>query len=105
MARLSRRSLLTRSAAALALTPVMARAETGTRIPAPDDKLPAQKDNIQGSQDASDHLTVDTYVNDKGPFRFVVDTGADRTVISDTVAASLGLPSRRGNDPGILPAA
>lgn len=36
-------------------------------------------------------LTVDVLLNGRGPFRFVVDTGADRSVIADTVAHDLGL--------------
>ncbi len=35
-------------------------------------------------------------INGKGPLRFVVDTGADRSVIADDVAAAIGLI--RGND-------
>ncbi|HEY0104875.1 MAG TPA: retroviral-like aspartic protease family protein [Rhizomicrobium sp.] len=41
--------------------------------------------------DSHSHLTVETFVNNKGPYRFIVDTGADRTVIADNVAAELGL--------------
>ena len=36
-------------------------------------------------------LTVPVYINAKGPYRFVVDTGADRTVLATEVAAELGL--------------
>lgn len=36
-------------------------------------------------------LTVETRIGAKGAFRFVVDTGADRTVIADDVAEALGL--------------
>ena len=86
----SRRGLIGQGAAALALTPAMARAATGTRLPAPDSQLPPPE-SIQGDRDAQDHLTIDTYINDKGPFSFVVDTGADRSVISDSVVAALGL--------------
>jgi predicted aspartyl protease len=79
--------------AALALAPSLARAATsqppvtGTRLPA----TPAQTENIQGSPDAQNRLTVDAYLNGKGPFRFIVDTGADRSVIADDVVAALGL--------------
>lgn len=31
-------------------------------------------------------------INGQGPFRFVIDTGAQRTAIADTVAAALALP-------------
>ena len=37
-------------------------------------------------------------VNGQGPFRFIVDTGANRSVLSDELAASLGLrPSGSGD--------
>jgi len=36
-------------------------------------------------------ITVDTIVNGKGPFNFVVDTGASHTVISNQTAEKLGL--------------
>ena len=36
-------------------------------------------------------MTVPVLINGKGPFQFVVDTGADRSVIADDVAVRLGL--------------
>jgi predicted aspartyl protease len=38
-------------------------------------------------------MTVPVLINGKGPFRFIVDSGATRTVISSRLAAELGLPS------------
>jgi predicted aspartyl protease len=38
-------------------------------------------------------MTVPVLIDGKGPFRFIVDSGATRTVISVTLAAQLGLPS------------
>jgi predicted aspartyl protease len=40
------------------------------------------------------HLSIAVMVNGRGPFRFMVDTGADRSVLADTTAMALGLPSR-----------
>ena len=37
-------------------------------------------------------LLIDVRVNEKGPFRFVVDTGADRSVIAEDLAEALHLP-------------
>ncbi len=37
-------------------------------------------------------MTAPVRLDDQGPFPFVVDTGANQTVISDVLAASLGLP-------------
>jgi predicted aspartyl protease len=36
-------------------------------------------------------MFVDVLINGKGPYRFIVDTGATQTVLSSRVAASLGL--------------
>ena len=36
-------------------------------------------------------ITVDAMVNGKGPFNFVVDTGASHTIISNQTAEKLGL--------------
>jgi predicted aspartyl protease len=38
-------------------------------------------------------MTVPVLINGKGPFRFIVDSGATRTVISSRLADTLGLPS------------
>jgi len=93
MSSLSRRGLLGRGtafAAAPSLVPTLAHAVTGTRL------APPVPQNIQGGADAQNRLTVDTYVNGKGPFSFVVDTGADRSVIAEDVVKTLGL--RTGDD-------
>lgn len=44
------------------------------------------------STDTSARMTVPVLVNGHGPFPFIVDTGADRTVIARELADSLGLP-------------
>jgi predicted aspartyl protease len=90
MTHLSRRGLIGPGTAALALAPSFARAATGTLLPPKPSPLP-QTENIQGGADAQNRLTVDAYLNGKGPFSFVVDTGADRSVIADDVVTSLGL--------------
>lgn len=38
------------------------------------------------------HLTTRVFINGKGPFHFIVDTGADHSVIADDVAQALHLP-------------
>jgi hypothetical protein len=43
------------------------------------------------AKQAADLLTVPVRVNGKGPYRFVVDTGADRTVLATEVGVELGL--------------
>jgi predicted aspartyl protease len=50
-----------------------------------------QADDVKIRKDTSDRMTVPVTVGGTGPFRFLVDTGADRTAISSDVAARLGL--------------
>jgi predicted aspartyl protease len=69
---LSRRGLL-RSGAASALLPFPANAQDANKKPL----RPA--------------LTVPVLLNGKGPFRFAVDTTAERTFITEEIAAELGL--------------
>jgi len=49
-------------------------------------------------------IIVETMVNGKGPFNFVVDTGASHTVITNQTAQRLGIPNARvgccGSAPG-----
>ncbi len=85
----SRRRLLAYGASALALAPSMARADKAPEAPMP------QPEAVDGFLDMTDRLTLDTTIDGKGPYRFVVDTGADRSVIASDIAAKLGLqPSR-----------
>jgi predicted aspartyl protease len=50
-----------------------------------------QADDVKVRKDANDRMTVAVRLGGSGPFRFLVDTGADRTAISSAVAARLGL--------------
>jgi predicted aspartyl protease len=61
----------------------------GTPMPEP------QGDKMAAATDADQHLTVEVRIDGAGPFQFVVDTGADRTVISEEVAAAMGLQRGR----------
>ena len=49
-------------------------------------------ETIATGEDDNSRLTVPVMVNGQGPFRFIVDTGADRSVISAELAARLNLP-------------
>ena len=48
-------------------------------------------DDVKIRTDTTDRMTVPVTVGGTGPFRFLVDTGADRTAISSAMAARLGL--------------
>jgi len=47
---------------------------------------------LETAFDQAKRMTVPVYLNGKGPFGFVVDTGANRTVVSTEAAAACGLP-------------
>ncbi|MEK6638843.1 MAG: retropepsin-like aspartic protease [Pseudomonadota bacterium] len=70
----------------IALTSGAAKAES---IPAP---IVPVEDIIATAEDDALRMTVPVMINGQGPFRFVIDTGADRTVISSELAERLGLP-------------
>ncbi len=48
---------------------------------------------VPTGMDQAARMTVPVMVNGQGPFQFVIDTGADRTVISTELADRLDLPS------------
>lgn len=56
-----------------------------------DDTLDVEGDPIEAERRRS-RLFVDAFLNGQGPFRFLVDSGADRSVVSTEVAAALALP-------------
>jgi predicted aspartyl protease len=49
---------------------------------------------IRSSADQVGRVIAPVYVNGQGPFRFVVDTGANRTVIAPHLAARLAIEAR-----------
>jgi predicted aspartyl protease len=46
---------------------------------------------ITTEKDSENRLTVPVHIHGKGPYRFIVDTGADRTVLASEVGVELGL--------------
>ncbi len=54
------------------------------------------KDHLPLARLPDDRLTVEVRVHGEGPFRFLVDTGADRTAVSTQLAERLGLPPGAG---------
>lgn len=50
---------------------------------------------IGAGLDRFERMTIPVTIGGRGPYQFVVDTGADRTVLSNTVAEELGLPPGR----------
>ncbi len=50
-----------------------------------------QAGDVKMRKDVNDRMTVPVRLGGSGPFRFLVDTGADRTAVSSAVVARLGL--------------
>lgn len=53
---------------------------------------PGEEARLDTGADANRRVTVPVRINGQGPFDFVLDTGANRTVIAAELAAALGLP-------------
>lgn len=86
-------SLLAGEAAAQVVAePVPAAAPPMAAQPLPEAPLML----LDAAMDPADRMTVEVLINGQGPFDFVVDTGADRSVVSLELAQRLGLP--RGPD-------
>ena len=55
-----------------------------------------QATNLKFKGDGYDRMTVPVRVGGHGPYRFLIDTGADRTAISSDLARQLSLGDRKG---------
>jgi predicted aspartyl protease len=86
---LSRREAIALGAATGVLPLFPGRAAAQQAPPATTTPPPSAE--VVASVDLSNHLTVPVQINGKGPFKFVVDTGADRTILATDVAQKLGL--------------
>jgi predicted aspartyl protease len=81
---------LTAIALALALASTSAEGAGAIDLPATSVATgPTQ--TIATKTDAYNRMTVPVTVREHGPFHFMVDTGAQRTVLSDVVASRLGV--------------
>jgi Aspartyl protease len=86
------------------LTPPWARA-IGPAVGAPSDagsqgaSAGAAKDAgsgaVRSAYDYNNRLTTTVFIDGRGPFHFLVDTGAERTLIADDLATQLALPRGR----------
>lgn len=78
-------------AAVLAGPRALAEATTGSRLPSEDD-IYEPPTTLALVADLYARMTAPLKVDDRGPFPFVVDTGANQSVISAELAARLSLP-------------
>ena len=79
---------------AITAAPVAGRAEPTPPKPA-QDKVQTQAgaaETLKIAEDRSTRMTLPVKIDGQGPFAFIIDTGADRTVISAELAARLNLP-------------
>lgn len=79
--------------AAIGLVGSSALAQTAPPPVAPSASVPPAEQTI-GLGEAQQRMTVPVLIADKGPFAFIIDTGAERSVVSQELAQSLRL------DPG-----
>jgi predicted aspartyl protease len=88
----SRRALLGWGMAGAALLPGIAPARGAAISAEPTTKAsPDPQTEVAATSDLARHMTIKVTIDGKGPFQFVVDTGADRSVLADSVARELGL--------------
>lgn len=83
-------------AALLAATPLLAEDAANSPPPAPASP-PAQAqevppDVLQAQRDRYERLTIPVTIEGNGPYRFMVDTGSQATVVSRTISEQLQLP-------------
>src|SRR5215213_2435094 len=96
---MQRRLLFAAVAALACASPALAQTETtimrAESGPALIDKT-TQAEDVRFKKDAAERMTVPVLLSGHGPYRFLVDTGANRTAISREVASSLKLVSGGG---------
>lgn len=86
--------MLSRRHLALGLTGALAPLPAFAQDP-PRDPDTEEGQSLRTGQDRYDRLTIPVHVGDSGPYQFVVDTGADRSVLSLELAQELGLQPGR----------
>lgn len=75
-------------------TPLFAQKDRPT-TPAPDTAAEAVSVDTLGLGFQEDRMTVPVSIGASGPYRFIIDTGAERTVVSSELAGSLNLVAGR----------
>ena len=86
----SRRRFVAQGLAAMAAVPSLAGAVVPAAAEPPDPKQPGSG-AVRIGTDVHDRLTTRVWINGRGPFHFLVDTGAERTLIAEEVATHLAL--------------
>ena len=96
-ARLNRRSAITVIGAGLAAgcATTIERLAPPVLVNLADQAPPAADDTAQlgSAADSARRMTAPVHINGQGPFDFVIDTGANRTVVSRELATALAMPA------------
>ena len=87
--------LLAGAAVPLAAQPTMTQEYEAVSQPDVVDST-TQATDLRFKRDEYDRMTVPVRVGGSGPYRFLIDTGADRTAISSVIARHLNLRDRSG---------
>ncbi|WP_174273323.1 aspartyl protease family protein [Sphingomonas bacterium] len=74
-----------------ALLALAATASPQSPAPQPPTAAVDESETFAAMQDSASRMTLPAHINGRGPYRFTIDTGADRSVISDRLASELGL--------------
>jgi predicted aspartyl protease len=88
------RGVLLLAAAGLAITVPLLAQNAKLPQPAPADPGAAAPETLGLGYEQS-RMTVPVSIGASGPYRFIIDTGAERTVVSNELAGSLNLASGR----------
>ena len=94
LGKLSRRRFVKCGASSLAVASILAKARAVSSPPGDSADTAAPTPDatpVNAATDATSRLRVDVHINGHGPYHFVVDTGADHTVLASEVAVELGL--------------
>lgn len=90
---ITRRRSLILAAGALAAPPALALAASDSVRTLPEAQFTPEnaEDDLVAMEDRLRRMTAPVMINGMGPFDFVVDTGTNRSVLSDELVAELGL--------------
>ena len=75
------------------LLPLLAAASVPVSLGQDAAQRAGEVDLVELQNDRQDRMTVSVRIGEAGPYRFLIDTGAERTVISRAIAERLALPS------------
>ena len=79
--------------AAQPVVPLAVEPETEARIAdtLPEEFLQSDPEQIAIAKDRLDRMTVAVSIADNGPFKFIIDTASQRTILSKEIASALAL--------------